>query len=310
LAGAGVVTKVGYDFVINDDVVQDLVGISIEVVDAWTNLTREQRLFLTVLKHSALVEGSGYVLVKDVRHALELEHPYVSISGNLRNKVIDPLEAGGWLESVEKQAAGKSGKVRPTARLLESEVSLAEDLSSGLIPAEIRKRLNTSLEDVLLVLSDEAGPKHDRGLALEVLGLRLAYDVGLTPMGFRLRASEAGYGEIDLLAEGAHLMFSRWLFQCKAITGTVGLSDLAKELGMALLVRAHVVVMVTTGSFSSTLVNHAKKATENTPIQVVLIDGSVLASYRTRGVGALLDHLERTATATLLEKRHQVHGLV
>ncbi len=39
--------------------------------------------------------------------------------------------------------------------------------------------------------------------------------------------------KVDLIAEGAHLLFSRWLFQCKATKSTVQLSDLAKEIGMA-----------------------------------------------------------------------------
>jgi hypothetical protein len=193
---------------------------------------------------------------------------------------------------------------------MESDVDLASRLSVGLIPGELRSRLNTPLADIYGTIMDKKASKNERGLALELLALRLAYDMGLTPMGFRLRASEAGYGEVDLLAEGAHLIFSRWLFQCKAIKSSVDLADLAKEIGMAVLLRGHVVVMVTTADFSGPLKDHALKAIENTALQVVLIDGKLIRSYRLRGASALYDHLQATAATTLRRKRSQVQGIV
>jgi hypothetical protein len=138
----------------------------------------------------------------------------------------------------------------------------------------------------------------------------MAYDVGLAPMGFRERSVDTGYAEVDLIAEGAHLMFSRWLFQCKATKANVPLNDLAKEIGMATVLRAHVVVMVSLGSFSRDLVEHAVRVSENTHLQVVLIDGRILTAYRNRGSAALLEFLLDTAAETLRVKRPQVAGVL
>jgi hypothetical protein len=112
-----------------------------------------------------------------------------------------------------------------------------------------------------------------------------------------------------LIAEGAHLLFSRWLFQCKATKGSVQLHDLAKEIGLAMLLHAHVVVMVTRGTFSTSLREHADKASENTALQVVLIDGKMLTRYKNSGASALLTFLHQTASDTLRLKRPQVAGI-
>jgi hypothetical protein len=167
--------------------------------------------------------------------------------------------------------------------------------------------LNTPLGEIYQAL--DKGTKNEQGIALELLALRLAYDVGLAPMGFRVRSVDTGYAEVDLVAEGANLMFSRWLFQCKATKGTTPLSDLAKEIGLATLLHAHVIVMVTRGRFSKDLVEHAQRAAQNTHLQVVLIEGSTLARYRTQGGPAVVDFLLDTAADTLRIKRPQVAGI-
>ena len=68
---------------------------------------------------------------------------------------------------------------------------------------------------------------------------------------------------MDLVAEAVQLHFSRWLFQCKN-TATVHLADLAKEVGLAVMLRAHVIVLVTTGRFSASVVDHANELAETT----------------------------------------------
>jgi hypothetical protein len=293
-------------WVAHNDELRNLIGISFEEVDAFSTLTQPQRLFLRTLQTMGRVEGTTPIQATRVRK--ETVNRYgVEFKGAMREKVINPLEAGGWLASSGMQSKGKSGKVAATDKLLKLEIDVAQALSTGLIPPELRKRLNTPLQDIYRDL--EKGTKNEQGIALELLALRLAYDVGLAPMGFRVRSVDTGYAEVDLVAEGANLLFSRWLFQCKATKGTVPLHDLAKEIGMATLLHAHVVVMVTRGSFSKDLIEHALRAAQNTHLQAVLIDGATLARYRTQGAPAILDFLLDTAADTLRTKRPQVAGI-
>ena len=167
----------------------------------------------------------------------------------------------------------------------------------------MRAKLETPLDEVIGHLaSEDTGVK---GLALEVLAIRVAYELGLTPLRFRLRGRETAGAEVDLIAEGLHLHFSRWLFQCKN-TKTVHLSDLAKEIGMAVLLHAHVIVLVTTGRFARSVKEHADGLAQTTPLQTVLIDGDLVERYRRGGAASLVEHLRDTARATLSLKRVQI----
>jgi hypothetical protein len=291
---------------VNNDKLRGLIGISFEEVDQFAKLTQPQRLFLRTLKKIGLIEGTTPVQVTRVRKEAVAQYG-IEFKGVMRENVINPLENDGWLVSSEMQSKGKSGKAAATEKLLTLDIDTVQTLSTGLIPSELRKRLNTPLTEIYQLLS--AGSKNEQGLALELLALRLAYDVGLAPMGFRERSADTGHAEVDLIAEGANLLFSRWLFQCKATRGTVPLHDLAKEIGIATLLHAHVVVMVTRGSYSKDLIEHAFKAAENTHLQVILIEGSTLARYRAHGGAAILDFLLETAAGTLRVKRHQVAGI-
>jgi Restriction endonuclease len=309
MAAAGVCT---YDkklrtWEVNNDRLRELIGISFEEVDQFASLTQPQRLFLRTLQQIAKVEGTTPIQATRVRKEAVARYG-IEFKGVMRDQVINPLEQGGWLTSSDMQSKGKSGKVAATDKLIQLDIDATQRLSTGLIPAELRQRLNTPLVTIYQLL--DSGTKNEQGIALELLALRLAYDIGLAPMGFRERSVDTGYAEVDLVAEGTNLLFSRWLFQCKATKGTVSLHDLAKEIGMATLLRAHVVVMVTRGTFSKDLYEHARRAAENTPLQVILINGSTLSRYRTHGTGAILDFLLDTAADTLRTKRRQVVGIV
>jgi hypothetical protein len=284
-----------------------LAGIGLQEVDEFSVLTLNQRLFLLTLQRIAETEGTNAVSTSRVRKETEAQYASVAFKGQMREQIIRPLEDIGLLVSSDIQSAGKSGKVAATQKLIDLDVDLARHLSTGLIPPDLRKRLNTPLSEIYKDMASEE--KNVRGLALELLALRMAYDVGLAPMGFRERSVDTGYAEVDLIAEGAHLLFSRWLFQCKAIKTKVSLNDLAKEIGMATVLRSHVIVMVSRGSFTKDLREHAIRAAENTHLQVVLIDGDVLRDYRNRGSAALIEFFRDSAAETLRIKRPQVAGI-
>lgn len=293
-------------WVVKNDRLRELVGISFEEVDLFSALTQTQRLFLRTLQQFAQIEGTAPIQATRIRKETVARYG-IEFKGAMRDRVIDPLEGDGWLTSSDMQSKGKSGRIAATDKLLQLNIDVAQSLSTGLIPAELRQRLNSPLVDIYKLLDD--GTKNEQGIALELLALRLAYDVGLAPMGFRERSADTGYAEVDLVAEGTNLLFSRWLFQCKATRATVPLHALAKEIGMATLLHAHVVVMVTRGTYSKDLFEHALKAAENTHLQVILIDGNTLSRYRTQGGAAILDFLLDTAANTLQLKRRQVAGI-
>jgi hypothetical protein len=180
-------------------------------------------------------------------------------------------------------------------------VSIGEELS--VVPAELRRLLSTPLAEIFDHLDSD--DTHAKGIALELLALRIIRDVGLYPAAFRLRGTATQGAEVDVIANGVHLHYSRWLFQCKN-TSQVRVNDIAKEVGMAVVMRAHVICMVTTGRFTSSVEEFAKGVAETSALQVVLIDRDLLEEYRRVGPSAVIDHLRSNAASVLRIKASQV----
>jgi hypothetical protein len=303
LREAGVVVG-RYD--IDGGKVSELAGTTMAVIDDWSNLTRRRRAFLQTLRRLADVAGTEPLPVRDVLAAAIAEHGPIFREDQLRADVVRPLEELGWVTTsgIGPGRGGKSGNVHATEKLRGADFEQLTGYVHGEIPQDIRAKLNTPLEEVYRDLASlDTGVK---GIALEVLAVRLAVDAGLVPLRFRLRSAKTGGAEVDLVAEGAHLHFSRWLFQCKNQRAEVPLSDLAKEVGMATLLDAHVVVMATTGKFRGSVRVYADELAATGHLQVVLIDGAILAAYATRGAAAVQATLHEHAQATMRLKRQQV----
>jgi hypothetical protein len=298
--------KVLDKYVIDEDVFARLAGITAQEEKEIVNLSRAQRAFLRVLKDFSEIHGKNPIPAKTVKDHCVLQYPGLLKGDRLADQVLEPLEVGGWLTRPSSSGEGrgaKSGRVAATDKLVGLKPEYLKAERSGGIPPEVRDKLNTPLEEIVRDLALE--DTHIKGLALEVLSVRLAYELGLTPLRFRERGRETQGAEVDMIAEGIHLHFSRWLFQCKN-TRTVSLAALAKEIGMAVLLKAHVIVLVTTGRFAETVREHADGLAETTPLQVVLIDGEVLKQYQERGATYLVHHFRTTAEGTMRLKRRQV----
>ncbi|AWB87742.1 restriction endonuclease [Mycetocola zhujimingii] len=292
------------NWVVNDDIFVELSGVSSEGISSWRSLTFPQRAALEVLRIRAV--GNGTPLPSSTLLEMLRQRGVEFEAGQVRKTIYDPLVAGGWITHVVGKGGrgGKGGSVLPTAKTLAMDGDLVDGLQLGNIPTELQEHIGLPTQEILRDLgSADTGTK---GIALELLSLRLASDIGLLPADLRLRSSQTGGAEVDLVAEAAHLHFSRWLFQCKNQTAPVGVSVLAKEIGMATLLRAQVVAIVTTSTFSKTVREYAKQAAETTSIQVILLDKTSLSAYQARGPSALREELHALSVDALSYKRDQL----
>lgn len=309
LEPSGVVDKY---WTIDQSKLQKLVGSSSTTISEWHNLPRSQRVFLQVLKELALYHPTQWQMVRQIKKLAEQRFgESVFPTGRLRDQVINPLMAAGWLSAQGKGGGrgGDSGSVLAAPKLNDIKIRLPiDDLSR--VPAELRVRLNTPIERIFSDL--ESGDNHVKGIALELLALNLVRDLGLIPIAFRLRSVRTNGAEVDLLAEGVHLHFSRWLIQCKnEPTSSLEVDYIAKETGMALVLKAHVIVMVTTGKIGAAVRTFADGLARESAFQVVLIDGNILKRYREgyaskMGGAALIDEFHDNAKRVLQLKRPQI----
>lgn len=301
---AGIVDDAGQ----TDEVfVKKVLGLSVAEADELRSLPLAQQIFLQLLRREHITTDGPFASTSLLQYCLE-HYPDLFDPAQFAKKIREPLEKAGWLAASKLAAGpqgGKSGNVVGTKKLLDIPIERFLPDFDVVIPPELRAKLQTPAAVIRAdLLSDD---KYKGGLALELLALRMVLDLGLDPRHFRLRSAQSAHAEVDLIAEGAHLMFSRWTVQCKRYApGTnVPLADVAKEMGIAIFAKAHVVVMVTTSDFTAAARAYADEITLSQPVQFLFIPGSVVTAYLEDGKDALLEHVRENARKVMSRKRNQ-----
>jgi hypothetical protein len=300
IAAAGVVDSA---WNIDEQRFEELAGVSAESIAGWSALSPLQRQALTTMRVRAASDQTP-IAARDLVALLRLRGLTFD-EGQLRRDVYDPLANAGWI-TLEGTGGGRArlvARITLTEKALGLDVEKIESLQVGPLPADLREQLATPLGKIFGDLLSK--DTHTKGIALELLALRLVAECGLFPVELRARGIATGGAEVDLVAEGAHLHFSRWLFQCKNTGSPVRLDVLAKEVGMATLLRAQVVVIVSTGGFARSVLDYARQAAATTAIQIVLLDQGVLTAYQDGGSPALRRELHGQALQALTLKQPQ-----
>lgn len=303
---AGLVDKSGKPI---DHAVKSTLGISSEEIDQFKGLSLGQQVFLHLLRkrHGT---ASGPFQVKDLLGSCIESHPHLIDEAQFAKKIRAPLIQAGWI-TVEGLPTGphggRSGRVLGTQKLLDIPLSELIPDFDQVVPSDLRAKLTTPLTSISADLFSV--DKNKAGIALELLALRMIMDLGLEPRSFRLRSAATAHAEVDLIAEGTHLMFSRWTFQCKRYSrdagASVSLGDVAKEVGIAIYAKAHVVVMVTTSQFTSDAAAYAAEISRATHLQFVFVDGVTVAEYLKKGGDALRSYFLANAKDVMAAKRQQ-----
>src|SRR5690606_4517044 len=107
--------------------------------------------------------------------------------GQVNRDIYKPLVEQGWISQTGATGGrgAKGGAIAPTAKALELDVDLVDGLALGDLPAELQEHLGRPIAETLKDL--ESSETHVKGIALELLALRLAADCGLTPVNLRVR---------------------------------------------------------------------------------------------------------------------------
>jgi len=291
----------------DEAVMKAALGISASERSGFAELPLAQQIFLLILRRIAEGNGGADLPAKQVIDECLRDHRGRFDEDQIRAKVIKPLIDSGWIEVPDGVTStgrgGKSGPIRPSAKLIGIPIDAILPDFDQIVPADLRAKIDLPRSEVCRLL--ESSQTYDRGLGLELLALKMILDIGLEPRAFRLRSRDTAHAEVDLTAEGKNLLFSRWNFQCKCITGRVSLGDVAKEVGLAIYSKAHVVAVVTTSDFSSEAFAYAREITQATHLQFLLVNGTVVRNYLDKGASVLLDHVANNAVSVMAQKRSQ-----
>jgi len=255
---------------INENRLIELVGYDTQQISAMESLSPKLQAFLKAL--CSINEKPPLVSSKVARMAEKLYN--VRFPEKSLPKELAPLQELGFVE-LTKTTEGRGAKPFLVALTPQFRGDYLEQILNVLARKTglSAKLLNRPFREILS--ETESSDRHKKGVALELVAANLARLLGLNLIGWRLRASQTGGAEVDLIADSAGLTFSRWQIQCKN-TRSSSVEDVAKEVGVAELLKSTVVLMVTTGSFSKPSVDFATKINETSHLNVIMISGSEL----------------------------------
>jgi len=302
LEESGVVDR---DWNFDEKLLAELGGVGSATLKEFGSLSPQQIALLNAIRDQAMLQPSGdWLELSPILDLIELHHTKDFLpEGRLRERVIKPLCDKLWIEArgTGKNQGGKAGDVKALPKLLSLTDEIPLPAEAG-IPADLRPLLSTPIETLFDDLESPVG--HTKGIALELLALNILIKIGLLPVGFRQRAAEVADVETDLAANGIHLHYSRWQVQCKN-TPELRHDHVAQEMGLATVLRSHVVLMITTGKVTPTSRQLAAQASRHTNLQVLIIDGPVLERFRSNGATVIVDELRKQAKHVLELKRFQ-----
>lgn len=269
LARAEVFRANGYE--VNWDVVYELIHIDTGSIQHLYSLPLEQKFFLLSMVSLAITEFSpSNKIAKHTRSVYSIR----LTSKNLVKDILVPLEQQGFIE-VTKTTEGRGAKPHDVRLTTKSQNELYLPLLENLVQlTELTlAELNRTFEVVVAEL--EHPEKHIRGVALELFAIWLVRLLGLRFSKWRLRSYQAtGGGEVDVMAASDKIVYSRWQIQCKNLKGKVDVDTIAKEVGLTFITKADVIMVVTTGDFTSEAVNYANQVTDTSRYYIILLDGT------------------------------------
>jgi len=252
---------------------RQILGADLDAIEQLVQLSREQRAFLRALVR---IPGPDPLAANEVADLATMLYNVEYNHKALPRTLLHPLQEAGYIR-VERATQGRGAKSYKVYRTQKFSQEISEPiLSAAAAGADLApKALFKPLSEILLDL--DSPDAYVKGRALELLAIYFARLLDLEFKGWRLRSADTGGAEVDVIVEGARLIFSRWQIQAKN-TKTVRLDDVAKEVGLALtFIYSNVVMLVTTGYFTSDAYSYADHVMKTSNLNVILLDGSEVA---------------------------------
>jgi site-specific DNA-methyltransferase (cytosine-N4-specific) len=260
-------------YYVNRERLEEILGIGMDAIDELSNLSKNQRAFLRALTR---IPENGPLIANDIA---DLATTLYGVNYNhkaLPQTVLFPLRDLGYIE-VKKTTVGRGAKPYEVFR----RKKFFDEINEPIINAAAEKAkvipkgfFETPLSQILSEL--ESDDTYIKGKALELLSIYFARILDLEFKGWRLRSSDTGGAEVDVIVEGSRLIFSRWQIQAKN-TSIVRLDTVAKEVGLSMtFIYSNVVMLISTGNFTSDAHKYAKHVMKTSNLNVILVNGSDL----------------------------------
>lgn len=270
-------------------------------IDQFATLTPEQRAFAKAFARLNVDEMLSNKVAAYASTLFGVEFP----EGGLPQSTLFALRDVGLIEC-EKTTSGQGAKpyiVRSTDRLKNEMLEPIFSAIEHSIGIQYRTLIRMRYADILDGLNSDS--KHQKGLALESLAFYLGRMLNLSFVQWRLRSNQTGGAELDVVMEGTNLIFSRWQIQCKNAS-EASLDDIAKEVGIAQVIKANVILIVTTGRIGRAARQFAEQVMRETNLYVGTLDRNDLQRIRHQPTD-IVEILNTQADGAMKLKRSQIN---
>ena len=283
------------------EVDEEVLNKVLEMQDKTPELSELNELQLAFLK--ALI-NSGVKDPQPTSNVVKLAEGVYGLSfpeKNLPKLVLNKLVESGFV-TVKKTTKGRGAK----PFLVQLSPSVNPDV---ILPAmaQLKKRIDIKLLELIrkpmndILYEIKSQNTYKSGLALEALAFKLMQLLDMEYIGTRLRAEQTGGAEVDLLFESARLVYSRWQIQCKN-TKQVALDPVAKEVGLTHFLKSNVIIVVTTGTFTSEARKYSNAVMKDSNLSIVLIEGKDIGKIA-QAPSSIVDILNKDARNTMKIKK-------
>lgn len=275
---------------------QDVLGAKPEDFGILARFTVEQRAFLRALANTGVTAAQP---ANEIARLAATTYGVRFPEKSLPKLVLHALVDAGYI-TAEKTTSGRGAKpflVAPTKKLINDLIGPLLDQLKDQTDPKLLDLLKTPLSTVLAEINSD--DRYVAGLALEALAFKLMRLIDLSYVATRLRGTQTGGAEVDLIFESARLVFPRWQIQCKN-KGRLSVDDVAKEVGLTHFLKSNVIVVLSTGEIGADARRFANKVMEGSNLCVVMIGGPDIERVASQPVG-LLDILNREAPQTLAQ---------
>lgn len=284
-------------------VLERLVGMNDKVINALAALSPQQVAFAITLARRA-PKVTEDIPAAEIRDLAEATHDVRIGRGSLPNEVLRPLTDAGLITfNTGGTAGGKTSTLRVTKKFnAEVLIPFLEDTIADLDPT-LAAYFNTRPKDIRKDL--DAEDTYTRGKALEAYVVYLMRLLGLRFLGWRRRAQETGFSEVDVLMAGLlGNLPTTWQIQCKNTPSQqVRLEDVAREVGLLPLTKATHIMVVANTKYTGDARRYADEIMQNSSVTIFLLDAAdfYTVTDNPEGLGRILreqaEHIRKVKMA-------------
>jgi len=255
---------------IDEERLSTLIDLSEGEFELLKELRLEQYYFLKALCNTAT---DDFQKAADIRELASATYGFVFQEKSFSNAVLNALEEKGLIEK-QKTTKGRGGSTPlvKVSNLTKKEIILpmlsqVESIIGKEVSIYFQKPLHELREDI------DSDDTYVKGVALEAFAIKIMKIIGLDFIKTRLKGSETAGAEVDVIFDSSRLLYSIWQVQCKN-TEKVSLDQIAKEVGLSHVLKSNAVVIMTTGTISSSAREYATQIMKSLNLCIIMIEGS------------------------------------